>query len=247
VGEYNTGTISVFKYNSPTWTFVIDLYCTLCNRTQDGQDQNADFGYVISLSGDVLAAGVPNFRSQGAVLIYHQNSGGVDQWGMIRNLTIPLTSCSSFGRYLQTNGNLLVTSCPYVSPGKVLIYSRDLGGTDNWGLMKTISNPFSGGTNLYFGRGFAMADGHLAVSSYYHSTGSYAPYRVAVLRQNEGGTDNFGVAGTVIGTETETLNNEFISMANQHVLVFSQLQIPPYTRRLYTIGSCVVRFASHLF
>ena len=83
--------------------------------------------------------------------------------------------------------------------GVAYLYSRNAGGPDNWGLLKTLANPDNAG-GTFFGISVAIDGDLLVVGAYgggtFDDCGNLVdglPGRVHVYHRHKGGKDNFGL------------------------------------------------------
>ncbi|MDX2305823.1 MAG: FG-GAP repeat protein [Microscillaceae bacterium] len=125
----------------------------------------ASFGWFVDISGDQAVVGAPLDESnRGTIAIFAKDQGGTDQWGLVKKIYNRSGTNTATTTYLGTNtindqfgyavgisGNTVVASAMYdisagffgipgLSRGDILIFDKDEGGTNNWGLSKTISN-----------------------------------------------------------------------------------------------------------
>ena len=120
----------------------------------DGQ-ANDQFGNSVSLSGDTALVGasyadVGSWPDQGAAYLFERNQGGTDAWGQSAKLAYPgIGEGKWFGSSTNLSasggaGDLAFVGAPRASIGlpanlgAVFIFQRDLGGSNAWGLLKTL-------------------------------------------------------------------------------------------------------------
>ena len=113
----------------------------------------SQFGFRVSLDGDLLAVGVPNAvidgnpNTAGAVYLYGRHHGGSNAWGEIMHWMPegPGTPNSEFGRAVSVQGDTLFVGAPRhaLTPGGtegiVYHFNRNAGGPDAWGLVETVT------------------------------------------------------------------------------------------------------------
>ena len=163
------------------------------------------FGYFgLAVSGDVLAVSATNVNaSTGRVFVYMRDSGGADNWGLVTTLA-PLSAGplgTPFGRSegyggVFTNGRYIAVCSEDENGdtgqyGTIYMYGRDVGGGDQWGLIKRLSTLSAGHNSPYLGYHTFM-DGEYLVSSTLNPSG-----RIIVYHQNEGGEGNWGEIGYI--------------------------------------------------
>ena len=151
-------------------------------KTLAGAAANDQFGFDVSVSGDTMAISARYndtlATDAGAVYIYERNLGGTNNWGQ-RKIVYPTTvSSNHFGAVIEINGDILVVGAPLddanaTDAGLVYVFMRNEGGTNNWGLVTTISadNPQAGDN---FGTGVAVS-GNVAAGSGIYVDGAVGP------------------------------------------------------------------------
>lgn len=126
-----------------------------------------------------MAVSAPfNFATRGTVHIYEIDEGGVENWGEVKQILIPLalqdntTGISpEFGTSLSIDGDSLVIGVPYgvnfltsIVSGVAVLYERDEGGIDNWGEVITfIPLPPLDVTETRFGEAVSIQGDSIAV------------------------------------------------------------------------------------
>jgi hypothetical protein len=165
------------------------------------------FGLYAALYQDTLVVGAPlgdnHGPDSGAAYIFYRNQGGTDNWGMVKKL-VPSDGISqaSFG-IPAIYGDTIAISAPYDDDqgqwsGSVYIYYRNLGGTDNWDLVKKLSA--SDGASMYiFGSSVSISGDYLVAGAPLHD----AAY---IFNRNNGGSDDWG---EVIKLQADSENEEF--------------------------------------
>jgi hypothetical protein len=134
--------------------------------------------------------------TSGAAFIFDKDQGGADNWGQVKKLTVSGGTGANFGRAVAISGdNALVgahldsTTASYA--GAAYIFSRDQGGTDNWGQVQKLLAS-DGVHDDYFGYSVAI-EGNLAIVGVEYDDGpgtnSGAAY---VYAQDQGGANNWG-------------------------------------------------------
>lgn len=204
-----------------------------------------NFGFSVSISGDVVAvgafgqdydsAGANLISAAGAAYIFYKNSGGTDNWGLVKKITpngsnVRVAS-DNFGYSLAISGDVLVVGSylqDYDSAGANLlsaagaayIFSKNSGGTDNWGLVKKVT----GGTgtnarlaNDNFGNAVAISGDIIVVGARgqdYDSIGASllsAAGAAYIFEKNNGGTNNWGLVKKITprGTNARRSSDNF--------------------------------------
>ena len=138
-------------------------------------------------------------RNNGKFYIFERNQGGAENWGLFRSLTNTIDSGDIyFGSVAALDGDTLVVGSYGYDDfhGAILIFERDQGGPDNWGLVTSID-----GRTLYndasfygsFGKSVAISgDTIVAGASMGFATGG-----VHIFERNQGGADHWGPTSVV--------------------------------------------------
>ena len=100
------------------------------------------FGRAVAIDGDIVAVGAPFGNSfAGAAYVFSRNQGGANEWGLVKTLLpddpLFLIVPQQFGFSVDVSGNRVVVGSPLnllgIPAGSVYVFSKDLGGADNWG------------------------------------------------------------------------------------------------------------------
>ena len=137
-----------------------------------------DFVANLVLDSDTLAVGLPyadgpspDFRrSMGKVYIYGRNQGGANNWGAITDFYSPYDSRDDyFGFDIDLKGDQLVAGAPGAfSDGRVYLFDRNNGGSNNWGLTSDWGSPTitrCGPENCLIGTSVSFDGGLIAVTT----------------------------------------------------------------------------------
>ena len=171
----------LYKYENDSWSLLKYIY-----QPDSGNDY---FGYSLSYQNDYLIVSSPREDTgntdAGSVYIYKKDEGGADNWGHIKTLRNPgvggtIDSYSYFGDSMDMDGDYLLVGAygyerrnggDYNNAGAVFLFKKDEGGTDNWGLIKTIqSQIIVTYTNAYYGQDVSIKDDVFVISNRYTST-----------------------------------------------------------------------------
>jgi uncharacterized repeat protein (TIGR01451 family) len=160
-------------------------------------DAEDNFGANIAMYGQLVAVGVQfkdwmGMENLGAVYIYHKNSGGVDNWGFVRQVGPPgLVSFCRFGYSLTISDDFLYVYSDFYRD-QVFVYQRNRGGTNYWGLVpETLhvpGDPFF--LDLY-------NSGDVFVASWPWEEGPSGEYRLGAVYLWMGGEVDLDLAKTV--------------------------------------------------
>lgn len=150
-----------------------------------------NYGYAVAISDSVAIVGSPHYNSEGGVYIYHKDQGGANNWGFVSRTVLPGGSAGDdFGSAVAISGDFAVVGIPnygYNDQGAAAILYRHSGGTDNWGVVKTLT-PTDLDNDDQFGSSVAI-DGHLAIVGTDELSGTGKAY---IFQKDFGGDNNWG-------------------------------------------------------
>ncbi|MCB0494215.1 MAG: hypothetical protein KDC93_17550 [Cyclobacteriaceae bacterium] len=165
------------------------------------------FGWKMSSFQDVLAVnayrnvnggtGLETGSTKGEIYIFSKDLGGNDNWGQLKKITAANAQDDDyFGYDLSVKNEILAASAPGFTnnTGAVFIYSRNNGGTNNWGLIKRIDTP-DGGTSDRFGEAIQLNDNNLVVAAPGNNANEGAVY---LFNKDQGGTDSWGLVKKIL-------------------------------------------------
>jgi len=108
------------------------------------------FGWAPAISGDIIAVGTRPGGNQaissGSVYLFQRDRGGENRWGLVKKLTSSFVDVSDqYGSETELEGDTLLVGAFGAGQGRgeIHLYGRNQGGTDNWGLINTITAPDS--------------------------------------------------------------------------------------------------------
>ena len=114
------------------------------------------FGHAVAIDGDLMAVGasaadVNGVNGAGAVYLFRRDTGAPTGWTEFKKLTVALPEVNEFyGVTVALDGDVLAVGATARNVsvnsdvGVVYLYERNQGGTDNWGLRTTLSEPLGG-------------------------------------------------------------------------------------------------------
>ncbi|MCB1094216.1 MAG: hypothetical protein KDN22_01435 [Verrucomicrobiae bacterium] len=166
----------------------------------DGVDGDG-FGESLALNGNLLVVGAPQADrtglDSGSAYLFGRNQGGVDQWGLIRQLA-PGDSIANdnFGSAVAVSGDSATVAARFHDvgdypddDGAVYIFSRDSGGQDSWGFEKKLT-----ADTQSFGSALAMDDGRVLVGARDDDAGDLIDTGAAFLYERDlGGAGAWGL------------------------------------------------------
>ncbi len=153
------------------------------------------FGISLSLEGDRLLVGADeasvNSAYQGAAYIFERNQGGLNNWGLVKELLADDGETNdAFGGSVSLSGDTAAIYAGGVdiggnnSQGAFYIFEKDNGGVDNWG--QVISVTHSSGVDSDFNDNNYLSGDTLAVST--------NADEIIFFERNRGGANNWGLA-----------------------------------------------------
>lgn len=183
-------------------------------------DSHDKFGYSTAISGDYLVVSAHSEHSatyeDGAVYIYHRNQGGQNNFGLVKKLIDPNPGVMDdrthwFGYSIAICGETVIVGsmvhdiAGQIDSGAAFIYSKNQGGADNWGLVKTLT---ASNAEAYdrFGWSVAISDNYAAVGAPNEDGGGSTRGSVYLFSKNEGGVNNWGEIKKIIASDTADLS-----------------------------------------
>lgn len=154
------------------------------------------FANSISVDGQYAIVGATNDGEQntGAAYMLKNVSG---TWTQIKKLTADNKQDNAhFGQNVLLSGDYAVVGAFGTNgyKGLIHIFKKDLGGTDNWGLIREISPPEG---VSYFGLAISLSKDNLLIgTSLEISNGNYGSAHV--YNKNQGGADNWGYMQKIV-------------------------------------------------
>jgi len=144
-------------------------------KTLSDIEDTTRMGAAVAMTDNFAAVGAPDdyefvgsetWDAGGAVYLYGKDTGGSDNWGLIKKFTGSKTALrDGFGSKVAIHGNYLVVATDRISnsdanPGAYL-YARHEGGTNNWGEVRT----FVQTEGYRFGQEVAIDDGVILIGA----------------------------------------------------------------------------------
>ena len=138
------------------------------------------FGVSAAVNGDTAVVGAyaedAGGIDAGAAYVFQRNAGGADNWGEVKKLTASdAQAYDEFGRSVAVSGDTAVVGAHYEHSGGSIagaayVFSRNQGGTDNWGQVKklTASDAQAGDE---FGYSAAVSGDTAVVGAYWEDAG----------------------------------------------------------------------------
>ncbi len=190
------------------------------------------FGASVSVSGNSIVIGAlyhgydengANLVTYaGAAFVFYKDQGGTDNWGFVRKLygsgTNGRVSDDNFGCAVSISGNTIAIGArkqdtdasggnTAADAGAVYLFSKDKGGTDNWGLIQKMVGSGSNGRNAqdYFGIAVSLSENVLVVGAMYQEYDEAGANQLAaagaayVYYKDKGGANNWGLVRKICG------------------------------------------------
>lgn len=162
------------------------------------------FGISVSIDGDYAIVGVSGDddlgNGSGSAYVLTRNSGGPDNWGEAKKITASDGGLyNQFGCSVDMDGELAIVGAHRdddhgANTGSAYIFSRDLGGLDNWGEVQKMV-PVDLISNDYFGNSVGIS-GDIAIAGAWkdsiHSVYGDDAGSAYTYSRDEGGADNWG-------------------------------------------------------
>ena len=158
----------------------------------------------VAIDGDTLIVGASRNAAlgtsakTGAAYVYSRNQGGLGNWGLVKKL-IPTdgTDGDEFGYSISISGDTVAIgshlnslSNNVVHAGSVYLFDRNLGGTNNWGLVRKIGAS-DGVTGDLLGHSVSLS-GDLLVAGAPFALVGVKSGSVYAFSRNQGGSNVWG-------------------------------------------------------
>ncbi len=162
------GSIYIFKRVEGT-----DIWNEI-KKIPNPREDVGGFGWSVAINGTTVVVG--SFRRVawddyvGTAFVYEKDYGGVDNWGLVKELAPPGMPLSyAFGHAVDINGDTIIVGAFLDSTqcyrcGSAWIFERNFGGEHNWGLSKELFDPASTETD-FFGSHVSLFQDTLFISS----------------------------------------------------------------------------------
>lgn len=162
-----------------------------------------DFGKYVAIDGDTIATSaitkIEGDQTIREVFIFQQDKDDPDKWRMIKRLESPdemydegfgELSLALYGDFLAVSDALDDETAD--NSGAVYLFHRDLGGSDNWGLVKKIKDDFPV-VDDNWGKVLDLDEDMLIVRNYEpQEGGGTGPGSAELLYKDQLGSNNWG-------------------------------------------------------
>jgi hypothetical protein len=223
-----------------------------------GSNDGDNFGFSANFSGNVLAVGVPSdnqtgLGATGAVYLLSKDEGGTDTWGLTKKIingmgtntanqsftNATTNSFDFFGASISLVGSTLAVGARFDEQGgsdrgAVYIINKDMGGSNNWGVVKKVINGpgtntatlnfinISSNTSDSFGYSVSISGNMVAIGAFSDDQGGANRGAVYVLGKDKDGIDNWGLLKKIInGAGSNTPDQTFINSGSNNNDLFS--------------------------
>lgn len=195
----NAGSVYLFVRETVSWVGNAKSVTAACTVADE-------FGSSVAVDGDLAVVGTPRsdiggIANQGAAYVF-QKAG--QSWQLVKTLTSSDPSAGSyFGQTVSIAGETITVGAPLASAsaGAVYVFSRNAGGSDNWGEVRKIVASDSQ-VNQKFGFSVSIDGDRLAVGAI-GATASGNPLQGAVylFDRNLGGVENWGQTNKITSAD----------------------------------------------
>ncbi|MFN8440185.1 MAG: Ig-like domain-containing protein [Caldilineaceae bacterium] len=169
-----------------------------------------NFASALAIAGDLLVVGAETDDvgagiDQGSAYLFARNAGGVDNWGLLKQLIASDgTSSDNFGSAVAIDDEFVAIGAPSkavggaFSQGVVYLFQRNAGGADNWGEVKKLTAS-DGAASDQFGISLALNQATLAVGAYGADlNGNDAQGAAYLFARHHGRPDTWGEVRKVV-------------------------------------------------
>jgi len=193
----SSGAVEVFfRNNAGTWVSQQKI-------APDTLEQGDQFGSSVALTGSTLLVGARRDNYNGRVnvgSVYVLTRTG-NTWSVTKQVLSPKQEIHAFfGWSVALLGDRIVVGQPARDrpsrTGRAFIFERNVGGTNNWGLVRRI-DPTDGTPGNRFGYSVAISGSYIAVGSPRMNDGGVRSGEVRVYERNTGGANNWGLLRTL--------------------------------------------------
>jgi len=206
------GAAWIFKNVNGQWTLVKKLVAP---------DRNAfdNFGFTVAINGpnivvgaylhDLDGNGANPLQDAGAAYIFNKDAGGTDNWGLVKKLVAyDRAYGTGFGSSVAISGSTLVAGAygasedatganTLTAAGAAYVFSKDLGGTNNWGLIKKIT-PADRKYEDLFGEAAAMEDNYMVIGASACDDNNVNAGAAYLYGKDQGGLNNWGLVKKLV-------------------------------------------------
>lgn len=224
----NAGSALIFKRNiSGEWIKLKKITATDRGATES-------FGAAVAIEGNIIvvganqedddANGLNAMTSAGAVYVFYKDQGGTDNWGQVKKLVASdRAAYDNLGIAVAISGSTIVAGAnlededaaganTLASAGSAYVFSKDQGGTDNWGQVKKLVATDRAASD-FFGFAVTISGNTIAIGAYQEDEDADGlntktdAGSVYIFYKDEGGTDNWGQAKKIVSADRNSSDN----------------------------------------
>ncbi len=232
-GLFNAGAAYVIPFNREAW-------CEKSKLTASDKAVGDNFGYAVSVAGDVALVGVayadPDGTSDaGATYVYERNAGGTNAWGQVARLTASdKMAGDNFGYAVSVAGDVALVGSRHADPGSVTdagaayVFERNAGGANAWGQVAKLAATDKAEGNC-FGHSLQAAGDRALIGAYQASPGGVLWAGAAYMfERNAGGNNAWGQVAKLTASDKAAFDyfGWSVSMAGDVALIGAVLADP---------------------
>jgi len=178
------------------------------------------YGTSTAVWGDYAIVGAKGENAgAGIAYILKRNAGGTNKWGRIAKLQPVLVGAGdAFGTSVSINENWAIVGAP--GEGKAFVFSKNLGGADNWGFMKAIEAT-GGSADDNFGASVAINGDYALVGASMDDEKGLNAGAAYVFNKDQGGIGAWGQVAKVMGADSQAgdLFGSTVDLENEMAVV----------------------------
>ncbi len=220
-GQTDAGAAYVFARN---WDGA-DQWGQVKQLTASDYGSYGYFGNAVAFNAGTIVVGVKwvggnDHFNAGAAYVFYRNWGGADQWGQVKQLTASDYAVGDlFGNSIAISADTIVVGAPYADvfdqddAGAAYVFYRNLGGADQWGLVKKLTASDYARFDNY-GVSVSISEDTIVVGVPYADVfGLDLTGAAYVFYRNWGGADHWGQVKKLTASNCASGDNFGISVA----------------------------------
>ena len=181
------------------------------------------FGWSVAISKDTVMIAANRKKvgfntQQGSVYVYERNSGGANNWGLVKELTASDAEANdNFGWALDVDGDSAIVGMANhhnndtITTSAAYIFDRNAGGPNNWGEVKRITR--TDNQDDWAGYSVGISGDTAIIGAPKHVNFATSTIGSAyVVERNEGGPNNWGIEKK-LNSGLLFVNNTFFGVA----------------------------------
>ncbi len=168
------------------------------------------FGYSVSISGDTVIVGAwrddDKGTNSGSAYIFYRDQGGANNWGEVKKLTASDgADYDDFGYSVSISGDRAIVGARLDDDkgdgsGSAYIFSRDQGGSDNWGEVKKLTAS-DGAASDDFGYSVSISGDTAIVGARYDDDKVDDSGSAYMFSRDQGGANNWGEVKKLLASD----------------------------------------------